>query len=215
MASGTLTAVGDNVVFTGVAGQTGSLVTLYGSYGANAVVKFLSSTDGIAYTPCTAINKAGGGSGSVWSLTTNTSNTFDLSFGAPVGAYVKVLLTTAPASGSITCLVTSGSIEQGGYQAIVTTLTITPDPSAGNLILINCTTTGVTTFTITNPAVAAAGDWLGFIVTAGTTLGTVTWGAIYQLAGAFVNPAISKKRQYTFRYDGTSWVEAMRNATDI
>ncbi len=214
MASGTLANAGDSLTFTGAAGQTGSLVVLYGTYGASAVVKFLSSIDGVAYTPCAAVNRAGGGSASSWALSANSTYAFDLGQ-VPSGCYVKVVLTTAPASGSMTCEITSASVDTGGAQVIVTTTTMTPDPSLGNLITLNCTTTGVTAYTITTPTVANNGDWLTFVVTAGTTLTAPTFGAVYQLAGASVAPAINKKRNYTFRYDGTSWLEVMRNATDI
>lgn len=46
-------------------------------------------------------------------------------------------------------------------------------------------------------------------------MGAITWNAVYKLAGAFTNPADTKRRTITFGYDGTNWVEQSRAAADI
>lgn len=49
----------------------------------------------------------------------------------------------------------------------------------------------------------------------GGAMGAITWNAAYLLAGAFTNPADTKRRTITFRYDGTNFVEKSRAAADI
>lgn len=44
---------------------------------------------------------------------------------------------------------------------------------------------------------------------------TTTWNAVFKLAGAWVDPANTKRRTITFYYDGTNWVELSRAAADI
>lgn len=49
----------------------------------------------------------------------------------------------------------------------------------------------------------------------GGTLGAITWGNKYLLAGSFTNPANSKRRTISFVWDGTNYVETNRAAADI
>lgn len=44
---------------------------------------------------------------------------------------------------------------------------------------------------------------------------TTTWNAVFKLAGAWVDPANTKRRTISFYYDGTNWVELCRAAADI
>ena len=44
---------------------------------------------------------------------------------------------------------------------------------------------------------------------------TTTWNAVFKLAGAWTDPAATKRRTITFYYDGTNWVETTRVAADI
>jgi hypothetical protein len=46
-------------------------------------------------------------------------------------------------------------------------------------------------------------------------MGAITWGAAFLLAGAFTNPASTKRRTISFVFDGTNWVETNRAAADI
>lgn len=49
----------------------------------------------------------------------------------------------------------------------------------------------------------------------GTTMGTITWGAQFLLAGSFTNPTAGARRAISFQWDGTNWVENYRSAADI
>ncbi len=42
-----------------------------------------------------------------------------------------------------------------------------------------------------------------------------TWNAVFTLAGAWVDPANTKRRVITFRHNGTNWVEQSRTPNDI
>jgi hypothetical protein len=76
-----------------------------------------------------------------------------------------------------------------------------------------------TGFTIANPTNAATGAQITFDIVnaAGGAMGTITWGSEYALAGAFTNPADTKRRTITFYRDtaATKWVEVSRAAADI
>ena len=48
------------------------------------------------------------------------------------------------------------------------------------------------------------------------TLGAITWGSEFKLAGAFTNPAKGKRRTISFRYHQSGkWIEIGRAAADI
>lgn len=73
-------------------------------------------------------------------------------------------------------------------------------------------------FTISNPAAALAGRRLTFDIlnSSGGAMGAITWSANFKLAGAFTNPASTKRRTITFYTpDGTNWIEVNRAAADI
>ena len=79
------------------------------------------------------------------------------------------------------------------------------------------TATDTVGYTISNPTNAVNGSELIFDIKNGSggSMGTITWGNLYLLAGAFTNPADTKRRTITFYYDGTNWVEVNRAAADI
>ncbi len=209
MATGTLTTAGDTVTLTGVAGQGPIACTLYGTH-AGAVVVFETTTGGI--TAITAINTVSGGSASSWSLGTNSSNAFGFAAGAPAGETVRVRLVSIT-SGSVTVSLSS-SASGGAYQAIAQTTTMAPDLTLGNMAVVSVT--NIAAFTLTTPIGGVTGERLDMIVqNATTTMGTITFGAVYVLAGAFTNPATSKSRTISFRNNGTSWIEIARAATDL
>jgi len=93
--------------------------------------------------------------------------------------------------------------------------TYTPDPSNWQHMVI--TTTGATAITFNAPANPTKGMILTFDIlnSSGGAMGTITWNAAFKLAGAFTNPANTKRRTIQFRYDGTSWIELARAAADI
>jgi hypothetical protein len=77
--------------------------------------------------------------------------------------------------------------------------------------------TNTSAFTMNAPASPVKGYRIMFNIKnlSGGTMGTITWNAVYKLAGAFVNPAASKQRNIEFYYDGVNWVETNRAAADI
>jgi hypothetical protein len=77
--------------------------------------------------------------------------------------------------------------------------------------------TDTSAFTISNPTNPLSGQLITYDIknSSGGVMGVVTWGAAFLLAGAFTNPANTKRRTISFRYDGTNWVETARAAADI
>lgn len=92
--------------------------------------------------------------------------------------------------------------------------TVTPDASAGNTLVI--TPTNATPFAIGAPLNLVIGQRLQFTIrnTTGGALGTVTWNALYKLAG-WTNPANGNSRSIEFVYDGVRLTEVNRTANDI
>jgi hypothetical protein len=121
--------------------------------------------------------------------------------GALVGQYLLLANTTA------TLLDNRGVVAQT-YSA-----SITPDVATSEIKTI--TVTNGTAFTINNPTNATPGRRLILIISNGSggTMGTITWGAKYQLAGTFANPGNGERRTITFSYDGTNWIESARTHT--
>lgn len=70
--------------------------------------------------------------------------------------------------------------------------------------------------TIGAPAYPWSGQVLTFDVlnSSGGAMVT-TWNATYKLAGAWVDPANTKRRKIQFTYDGTNYIEDFRTAADI
>lgn len=208
MATGTLSAAADTVTLSATTGQGALTCTLSGTY-AGAVVAFETTTGGVA--PITAINSVGGGSASQWTLGTNSSNVFTFGPGVPAGIAVRVRLVSIT-SGSVSVVLVNAPTST--YQAIAQAATVTPNVASGNFIIVSITTTN--DITITNPSGGVTGNQIDVIVqNATTTMGTITWGPQFVLAGAFTNPVTMKSRTITFRNTGTSWVEFARAATDL
>jgi hypothetical protein len=99
--------------------------------------------------------------------------------------------------------------------ALTYSATIATDAQAANIFTI--VATNGTAFTISNPTNLWTGAELTYDIknSSGGALGVITWGAAFLLAGAFTNPANTKRRTITFYYDGTSWIETNRAAADI
>lgn len=80
------------------------------------------------------------------------------------------------------------------------------------------TPTNTTAFTINVPGTSQAGEKMTFDIGGLTgVMGAITWGTgtQFKLAGAFVNPASTKRRTISFYFDGASWIETSRAAADI
>lgn len=107
----------------------------------------------------------------------------------------------------------------GPYPSQVQTLTysasISTDVERGTTAKI--TATNGTAFTINAPTNPRTGEELTYDITnsSGGAMGAITWNAVFKLAGAFTNPANTKRRTITFYYDGSSWVEKTRASADI
>lgn len=99
--------------------------------------------------------------------------------------------------------------------ALAYSATIATDASAGNRFAI--VANNGTAYTISSPTNPAAGQSLTYDIknSSGGVMGAITWGAAFLLAGAFTNPANTKRRTIRFYYDGTNWVEESRAAADI
>ena len=72
--------------------------------------------------------------------------------------------------------------------------------------------------TVSNPTNVGKGQMVtyDFLNSSGGTMGTITWGGNFHLAGAFVNPASTKRRNITFYSpDGTYLEEFTRATADI
>lgn len=96
---------------------------------------------------------------------------------------------------------------------------IATDVNAGTVFKI--TVTDGVAFTVSNPTLNASDTLTGKEITydilnsSGGAMGAITWGAQFLLAGAFTNPANTKRRTIRFYWDGTNWVEICRAAADI
>lgn len=92
---------------------------------------------------------------------------------------------------------------------------MTPNALMGNFQRI--TVTNGTAMTINAPSNPKNGQELTFDIlnSSGGAMGAITWNAVFKLAGAFTNPASTKRRTIRYYYDGTNWVEINRAAADI
>jgi hypothetical protein len=72
-------------------------------------------------------------------------------------------------------------------------------------------------FTISAPLQASPGMEVTFEIHNGTrrALGPLTWDRVFRLGGQFTNPAAGKIRTITFTFNGTSWIERGRTASDL
>lgn len=104
----------------------------------------------------------------------------------------------------------------GGYRDLTYSATIATDASLPS-DTFKIAATNTTAFTISNPTNPTAGRKITYDITnsSGGVMGAITWGAAFKLAGAFTNPANTKRRTIGFYYDGTNWVETNRAAADI
>jgi hypothetical protein len=102
-----------------------------------------------------------------------------------------------------------------GQTAATYSASITLNMTTSDIHYINATNTSA--FTINAPSNAQSGMRLIVWIQNGSggTLGTVTWDAVFKLAGAFTNPANGKGRMVEFITNGTTWFEVSRTAADF
>jgi hypothetical protein len=119
--------------------------------------------------------------------------------------------------GSISVNAKSGAIYfPGDVSTLTYSASITPDAGAGMVWKIVATDTSA--FTINAPSNPDVGAVRTFDIknSSGGTQGTITWNAVFLLAGAaFTNAGNGKRRTITFYYDGTNWVELNRASGDL
>jgi len=100
-------------------------------------------------------------------------------------------------------------------ETVAYSASMTPDATAGNIHEI--TANNGTGFTINVPSGAVNGQWTTIVIknTSGGSLGTITWGAGYHLAGAYTAAATGNNRAVTFYYNNSVWYETSRAAADV
>lgn len=93
--------------------------------------------------------------------------------------------------------------------------TVSIAASDGKTFIVTATNTSP--FTIAAPTNPASGQEIRITIknASGGSLGTITWNAVYHLAGSLTNPADTKNKTLTFYYDGTAWVEVNRSPADV
>jgi hypothetical protein len=93
----------------------------------------------------------------------------------------------------------------------------TVNTSASGGSAFKLTVTNTTPFTMANPTNSRVGQEIIYdiINASGGTMGAITWGSAFKLAGAFTNPTNGLRRTISFYYDGTNWVETSRAAANI
>lgn len=96
--------------------------------------------------------------------------------------------------------------------ALTDAATVATDASRGDFFTLS-TSSNRTMGAPTNPQ---TGQSITYDITNGSGGAiTTTWNAAFHLAGAWTDPAASKRRTITFYYDGTNWIETNRAAGDI
>jgi hypothetical protein len=103
----------------------------------------------------------------------------------------------------------------GGVAPLTYGTTIATPQQRASIFKIVATNT--TAYTISNPTTPYVGRQITYDIknSSGGAMGTITWGNAFLLAGAFTNPANTKRRTISFYFDGTNWVETNRAGADI
>lgn len=135
------------------------------------------------------------------------------------GAAGDVKFNTGPAAMPAWVCYSAGNWRPLAMSPTVATLTYSASmtPQAHVAIIHQVTVTNGTAMTMNAPANPSIGMdlTLDILNSSGGAMGAITWNAIYKMAGAFTNPASTKRRTIRFYYDGTSWIEVCRAAADI
>lgn len=158
-------------------------------------------------------------------VTNGTSSTAMMTDGIASDAFIEMDGVTSEGSGTVDIPYNAGFVAATlGRRirfprvpgvALTYGATVNTDAQAAETFYLNVT--NGTAFTIANPTNKFAGLDITYEIknSSGGAMGAVTWGADFLLAGAFVAPANTKRRMYSFRHDGTNWVEQWRSAADI
>lgn len=105
-----------------------------------------------------------------------------------------------------------------GVKALTYSASMTPNAALAPWQTVTVTDgTAMTVNAPTNPPASNRTKNLTveFLNSSGGAMGVVTWNAAFILvAGAFTNPANTKKRYITFSWNGANWVETSRASTD-
>ena len=91
---------------------------------------------------------------------------------------------------------------------------ITLDAATGDYQFL--TVTDGVAFTLNAPTNGDVGQELtiDIVNASGGAMGTITWNAVFKLAGAFTNPATGTRRIISFYFNGANWIETNRTAAD-
>ena len=104
-----------------------------------------------------------------------------------------------------------------GVVSITYSASMTPNVPDGPVQRIIVTSAAA--MTINAPTLPVDGDVLTLIVqnSSGGAMGAITFNAAFMNAGAFTNPASTKRRTIQWVYEGSTalWIEANRAAADI
>jgi hypothetical protein len=111
----------------------------------------------------------------------------------------------------------TNSVAAAGAQLRTTvaySASMTPNALTGNEFVI--TATDNVNFTVVTATNGTTGQRITIRIrnTAGTALGTATWGGGYKMA-AWTQPADANSRAIDFQYDGTAWIEVSRTPSDV
>lgn len=100
------------------------------------------------------------------------------------------------------------------FQTITYSASISVDAADGSVYSISATNGAA--FTINAPTSAFPGQTIRYVIrnTSGTTLGTITWDAVFKMS-SWTSPANGFSRSISFNYNGTNWVEVQRTTVDI
>ena len=93
--------------------------------------------------------------------------------------------------------------------------TVVADASSANYFIVDMATPSPAT--VQDPASPQLGQGITFDIrnqSAGS-VGEITWGGAFLLAGPFSSPSGGRRRTISFYYDGTNWVETGRAGADI
>lgn len=101
--------------------------------------------------------------------------------------------------------------------AITYSASMTPDASQGAWQTITVTDGNAATINapVSGPQAQSQELMVEILNSSGGAMGAITWNAAFVLvAGAFTNPANTKRRHIRFEWNGSNWIETSRASAD-
>ena len=159
----------------------------------------------------------------IWIEGTNNSGFTFIGYDGVSNAteYVNVSGTNTPANGFVFWGPISREFEinQPSPYAPLLALTYSTsiDTNASQANVFQIVISDGVAFTIENPTSGKQGQNITYDIrnSSGGAMGVLTWASDFKLAGAFTNPADTKRRTITYFYDDANWVELNRATADI